>query len=405
MTTLGLSGSYWRLWSASTLANLGDGVREAAMPLVAAAITRDPLIVAGVMVAQRLPWLLVGIPAGALLDSADPRKVSGVANWVRAGALGALAMGLLVGVAPVWLLLAVVFTVGAGEIVADSVAIVAIPELVDDRQLQRANGLMSSGQIVTNEFLGPPLGGALFVVGAAVPVITDAGLLAIAGALLLTLPRTLRGSEDVRPAGATRELVGRRIGEGIRVVRANRSLRRLALGTTILAAVDAAWFALLVLFVGDELRLNDAAFGLLLAVGALGGLLGALLADRLTDARVGRQLAGALIVTAAAQVAIGLTASVMIVAAALAVSSGAFAVFNIAAVTARQRLAPKGTLGRVTTTIRTVVESGAALGALGGGLLATAFGLRAPMLLTAPLLLIAAALGLQVRVAGGRPAA
>lgn len=167
--------------------------------------------------------------------------------------------------------------------------------------------------------------------------------------------------------------------------------------------VAALWIAgrssiqlVLVLYVGAELMLEDAVFGLLLAVGALGGLLGALLADRLERLRIGTQLAGALAAGAAAQVVIGLASSVVLVALALAMSSAGFAVFNIATVTARQRLAPRGTLGRVTTTVRTVVESGAALGALSGGLLATTFGLRAPMLLTAPLLLIAAAIALRV---------
>ena len=264
MTTLGLPAPYWRLWSATTLANLGDGVREAAMPLVAAAITRDPLLVAGVTVAQRLPWLVVGLPAGVLLDRADPRTVAAVANWIRAVSLAVLAAGLAAGVAPIWLLLVVVVVVGAGEIVADSVAVVAVPALVAQPHLQRANGFLTSGQIVTNEFLGPPLGGALFLIGAAVPVVTDAGLLAIAGALLLSLPAAVAGRpQPPSPAPAARRTVRSDIRDGVRVVWRDHSLRRLALTTALLAAVDSAWFALLVLFVGDALQLDDAVFGLL----------------------------------------------------------------------------------------------------------------------------------------------
>lgn len=386
MSALGLPAPYWRLWSASTLANVGDGIREAALPLVAAAITRDPGVMAGVAVAQRLPWLVIGLPAGVVVDRVDARRLAAAADGVRAVALAVLAAALVMGRGDPRLLLGVAFLVGAGEVVADSVATVAIPQLVVDAQLPRANSLLASGQIVANEFVGPPLGAALFLVGAAVPVAADAGTLAIAGALLLSLPVLLPGGRTT-----VHEAPVRALRSGVRAVWSNIALRRLTISASLLAAADAAWFVLLALFVMDVLGRGAAAFGGLLAVGAVGGLGGSVLADRLAGRlRLGAQLAAAMAVTAAAQVVLGLSSSLVVVAAMLAVTSAAFAVFNVASVTLRQRLAPSGSLGRVTTVIRTAVVGAEAVGAATGGVVAELLGLRAPMLVLAPVLVVAA---------------
>lgn len=393
MSALGLPADYWRLWSSSTLANVGDGIREAALPLVAAAISRDPALVAGVAVAQRLPWLVFGLPAGVIVDRMDPRWIAAAANWTRSVALLVLAAALMLGQAEWWLLLAVALCLGAGEVFADSVAVVAIPAIVADDRLPRANSLMASGQIVANEFVGPPLGAGLFLLGAAVPIAADAGALAIAGALLLTLPVSVAGADAVnveRPAAALRT--------GLQFVRRSVLLTRLLVATTVLSLVDAAWFALLALFVLDVLNLGAGAFGALLAVGGIGGLLGSVAADRLGSRQVPArvQLSGALVVTAVTQVVLGLTSSVVVVGVMLALSSGAFAIYNVAAVTVRQRVTPHGMLGRVTTISRTVVLGGAVVGAAAGGVIAEAAGLRAPLLALAPFVLMAAGVAYRI---------
>jgi predicted MFS family arabinose efflux permease len=86
---------------------------------------------------------------------------------------------------------------------------------------------------------------------------------------------------------------------------------------------------------------------------------------------------------AGSQLVLGLTASVIIAAAMLAASSAAFALFNMIAVTMRQRRVPDGLLGRVTSLYGTVAGGAEALGALAGGAIATAAGIRATMLVSA----------------------
>jgi predicted MFS family arabinose efflux permease len=169
-------------------------------------------------------------------------------------------------------------------------------------------------------------------------------------------------------------------------------LRSMLVLGSVLVAADSAWFALLVLYTTQELALPAAAYGVLLAVGAAGGVVGGLLAARLAD-RFGRGVAllAAVGVAASTQVALGLTAEPVLAAVLLLGSSFAFAVWNVTSVSARQRLVPAGVLGRVVGAYRTCTMSAAAVGAVLGGIVAAGFGLRAPFLAGGLLLLAALA--------------
>ena len=155
-------------------------------------------------------------------------------------------------------------------------------------------------------------------------------------------------------------------------------------------AADSAWFALLVLYTRDVLDLPAAAYGALLAAGAAGGLAGGLTAARLT-ARSGpaRVLLGAGAVAAGTQGVLGVTTAPLLAGALLAVSSGAFAVWNVASTTVRQRLVPARLLGRVIGAFRTCTMSSAAVGAAAGGAAAAAFDVRTPFLAGGAVLLAA----------------
>ncbi len=379
---------YWRLWSASTAANMGDGVRAAAFPLIAATFSRDPLVVGGLTVAAYLPWLTFGLVGGAVVDRVDRRRLSWTVNAVRTAALAALVVGLASGTANVAWLYAVAFVVGTGETLADNAVLTMLPTLVPTEQLDRANGRLVSAQVAGNEFVGPLLGSVLFSYALLLPVAVDGAALGVATALLLSLP----AMSGPAPAVGTRRSVRDSIVEGVKFVRRHRRLRAVVLIGAGLSMADAAWFSLLVLYSEEVLRLEPAAFGALLAVGALGGILGGVLAGRCI-ARYGRAAAAAsaLAATAAAQVAIAVTANVPLVAAMLAVTSGAFAIWNTVSATERHVVTPNELLGRVNAAYRTAAIGVAPLGVVAGGLVARGFGLRAPLLIgVVPLLALAA---------------
>ena len=126
-----LGSRYWRLWSASVVSNLGDGIDAAALPLLAATLTRDPRLVAGMAVAFTLPWLLFALPAGAIVDRLDRRKVMYRVNVVRAALVAVIALSLVTDTASIWLLYVIAFSLGTCETLFDNAAQSIMPSIVE----------------------------------------------------------------------------------------------------------------------------------------------------------------------------------------------------------------------------------------------------------------------------------
>ncbi|RUL94542.1 MFS transporter [Verrucosispora sp. FIM060022] len=372
-----LGRPFWTFWSAAALANLGDGIRVAAFPLLAATLTDNPLAVAAVAAAQFLPWLVSGLLAGALADRRGARSLLTVADTGRVVVLGTLAAAIALGWATIALVVAAAFLLGVGETIRDTAAQTAVPRLVPDAQLEKANGRLVAGEIVGNEFVGPPVGALLFVVGAAIPFAVNGATLALAVMLVLSLPLTLahrRGSDDDAPVAD-----GDGVLAGLRWLVRQPMLRTLVLVTAAVAAADTAWFAIFVLYARDALDLGAFGFGLLLATGAVGGLLGSFTADRLIARfRHRTVLTWSMAVTAGVPVLLAVVADRTVAVVVVVATSAAFAVLNVAALSVRQRLVPGGLLGRVIAAARLVTYSATALGALAGGALAARAGLGAP---------------------------
>ncbi|GIJ27280.1 MFS transporter [Micromonospora qiuiae] len=405
-----LGRPFWTFWSAAALANLGDGIRVAAFPLLAAALTDDPLAVAAVAAAQFLPWLVSGLLAGALADRRGARTLLAAADTGRVVVLATLAATVALGWATIALVVAAAFLLGVGETIRDTAAQTAVPRLVADAQLERANGRLVAGEIVGNEFVGPPVGALLFVLGAAIPFAVNGAALALAVMLVLSLPLTLthRGSAATSATATTATSatsatsaatatattgatatsatggdtpVAEHDGilAGLRWLVRQPMLRTLVLVTAAVAAADTAWFAIFVLYARDALGLGAFGFGLLLATGAAGGLIGSFAADRLIARfRHRTMLTWSMAVTAGVPALLAVvtdrTAAVVVVVS----TSAAFAVLNVAALSVRQRLVPIGLLGRVIAASRLVTYGCTALGALAGGALAARAGLGAP---------------------------
>ena len=91
-----LGPNYRRLWWASVVSNLGDGVGMIAYPWLASAVTRDPILIGAIVAAQRLPWLVFTLPAGVLTDRLDRRKIMVVSDVTRAFLVVAIAVAVVV---------------------------------------------------------------------------------------------------------------------------------------------------------------------------------------------------------------------------------------------------------------------------------------------------------------------
>jgi MFS family permease len=380
---------FWQLWSASALSNLADGLVKIALPLVAVTLTESPGLVAGVTLAVTLPWLLFALPAGALADRVDRRSAMVTANVVRAAAVAALAATLVLGLessaAAIWALYAMALLLGTAETVYDTSAQSILPQVVPRDRLARANGRLLAAELTANEFVGPPLGGLLVAAGVTGAFVTPAALWAAAvGALLL-----LRGGFSVPREEPT--TLRADVAEGLRYLWRHRLLRTLAAMTGLFNFATNATFAVFVLYaVGPDsaMGLTEVGYGLLFATLAAGSLIGALLADPIIR-RLGRSrslLVG--ILGGVGTVGIpALTTIPLVIAAAFLLGGLTNALWNVVAVSLRQRITPDRILGRINSSYRLVAWGTRPLGAAVGGLLGELLGLRAVFGVAAALVL------------------
>ncbi len=375
-----------RYWLSGFLANFGDGVRLAAFPLLAAQVTYAPAAVAAVTAVQSLPWLLLGAGLGVLVDRTDRRRLMVIVDVTRAVIIAGLAVAILAHSAGLALIYVTAFATGTGGALRNTAEATCVPRLVESADLDRANARVIAGNIVGTELAGPAAGGWLFGVAAVVPFAVNAGTLGIAVLLLLTLPSVFRPVLATPDSDTASSPVSVRhdLRDGVAWLWQHADIRDVTIATGVIAAMDAAWFAVLVLYVIQVLHQRSGVYGLLLAAAALGGISVGGIGPRVAR-RVGpwRSLLGAGAVMAVTQAALGLTANVFVAAVMLSASSAAWALFNMTSVTMRQRQVPDGMLGRVTSLYGTVAGGSEALGALGGGALAAIGGIRAPMLIGA----------------------
>lgn len=134
-----LGSDFDRFLAASAVSNLGDGIRVGALPLLALSFTSDARLISFVVAASMLPWLVLGPIGGALVDRVDRRRLIVVSQLARAAFVGILLIGIATGAANIWCLIVVAFGLGAGEILVDTSSQAAVPMLVSDDLLDRAN--------------------------------------------------------------------------------------------------------------------------------------------------------------------------------------------------------------------------------------------------------------------------
>jgi MFS family permease len=389
----GLQGRFWRLYASSATSNLADGIGRTALPLVAASCTRDPVLVAGLTTFAFLPWLLFALVSGALVDRVDRRYAMSAANAVRALSSGSLVLLTVLHAGSVAALYVVAFLLGTAETVYDSATRALLPQVVGRRDLDRANSLLTVEETLGQQFVGSPVGSALFALAVALPLGLNAAGFAVAAVLVLTV----RGA--YRPARAERTSVRRDMAEGVRWLSRHRLLRGLTLISAATAFAQSMGTGVLVLYVLEVLGLPSGAFGLILVGTGVGGLLGGLLTPPLTR-RFGRapMLTGGAVVAAVAEGAFALTTSGVVATVLGAVSAAGVMVWNVLTMSLRQSLIPEAVFGRVQGAYRTLVWGGIALGSLVGGAVAHAVGLRALFLVIgAALLVLAVVLGVLLR--------
>lgn len=362
-----LGSPFWRLFLASASSNLADGVTRVALPLLAATLTRDPIAVAALTSLAFLPWLLVALPAGAVVDRVRRTRAMAGANVVRTLALVLLGVTVLTGSVGLPVLYAVAFVLGVAETFYDSAARAVLPQVVRRDQLDQGNGWITVGEQAGEGFVGAPLGSLLFAVATVAPFLANATAYALAVLLVLGIAGTRRPERAGAPTTIRRD-----VADGVRWLWRHDLLRGLTLVSSATSALAALSSGVLVLLALDTLGISEAGFGLLLTASAVGAVAGGLVAAPLAG-RIGRTttlVAGAGL-AGGCLVGIGLTRDPYVAGALAAAQAAGVMFWNVLTMSLRQALIPEGLFGRVQGAYRTLVWGAIPLGTLAGGLLAS----------------------------------
>lgn len=385
----GLGPEYRKLWVASTISNLGDGVTLVAAPLLAASLTRDPLLIAGVAFVKQFAWLLFSLHAGALIDRLDRRLLMGYVDFFRTALIGFLGIAVLFDFASIPVLYAVFFLIGAAEPLFDNASVAVLPAVVDRQKLQKANGRLFAAQIIMGEFVGPPFGGFLFATAAALPFLLDSGTFAAAAALVLALSGRFRVE---RPEGVAATTLLQEIGEGLRWLLGHRLILTLAIVLGVAGFAVEGVFSILVLYAQEILGLGGVGYGVLMTAFAAGGVAGGFLAERVSGLLgTGRTISVIFLLEGAAFATLALTTDPFLAGPMIALDALAGTVWNVLTISLRQELIPERLLGRVFSAFRMVGFGGMASGALTSGLLAREFGLTVPFWVAAATMVVLSA--------------
>ncbi|NDI46610.1 MFS transporter [Goekera deserti] len=366
-----LPSDFWRLWSAGVVSRLGSGLVGAAMPLLAAQLTRDPRQVALVSVFSGLPWVLLALHSGALADRWDRRRTMWLCDVAAAVVQLVLAVVVIAGGARIWTLCLTAFVATSLLTLFDSASQAALPSVVPAPLLGRANSRVYAGTVLAGMFVGPPLGSWLFSVADGLPFLLNAASFLGSAALLATIGTRIAG----RAAGASRTRLTADIGEGLRWLWSHRQLRWLVVLLACWNLIENAYLGILVLYALEVLDVGASAYGVLLTGVGAGGLLGAAaapwLSRRLGDGVV---IAGTVALTVVGTAGLALTRHLAAAVGFLAVIGAAAFAFNVVTVTYRQSVVPGALQGRVSSAYRFATWGITPLGAALGGLAAHTVG-------------------------------
>lgn len=367
----------------------GDGAFNIAAPLLAATLTKNPAAIATVTAAVYAPWLIVSLPAGALVDRLPKRSVLIWSDLLRVGVLGLFCALIMMERISLVALIVTVFLIGAGECFFGPAAENVVPYVVgrNATALHQANGRILAVDAVSRGMIGP-LGGAwVFTLGRVFPFVADAASFAISALFVSRLPR-------IEPPPARHEPIFVAIHTGLSQIYRVRELFVLALS---MAAYNFGYFSVIgifVLYTRDTLHVGEIGYSAYFAVLAVTATAMGWKGTKLIQgSSAGQVQAIALAVGGIGWLALIAVPNIWLTGVVFAGIGATASLGSIAITSTRQRLAPADSLGRINSIFRLYGIGANGIGALIGGWTAASYGLTATFVLAA-IVQLAAALAL-----------
>ncbi|KRO54701.1 MAG: hypothetical protein ABR77_03015, partial [Acidimicrobiia bacterium BACL6 MAG-120322-bin79] len=388
-----LPSNYWRQFVATSISNVGDGMAHAAAPLLALSLTNDARLIAGVSFAAFLPWLVLTLPAGVYIDRFNRKHLMITVNVIRAVLYSVIGFSAWQGSLTMWSLMLILLGVGCCEVIFDMSAQAFLPAIVPPELLEKANGRLYTAEVVSNNFIGLPLGALTFVAAVGIPFGANAASFALSAMLVSSIhvPSVVTTQTQSQIVSQT---FRKDLAEGFSWLWSNKLLRTLAimLGITNMATMFGD--AIFVKYAADELGVTGTGYGFLLSLMAIGSIIGGFIGDRISK-RFGVPVS--IVASFGVFSTVGLVyyflPHIWSVAIAVGVMGLASTTWNIVTVSLRQRIIPSELFGRVNSVYRLIGTGSISIGALIGGQIAYSQGLRAPYLASVIVGCIALAIG------------
>ncbi|WP_137826347.1 MFS transporter [Brevibacterium sp. 2SA] len=388
--------SLWRhhdfrqLWMGDTVSVFGNQFVLFALPLIAVQLLHANAFEMGVLAAlESAAFLLISLPAGAWVDRMRKKRIIVAGDLVRAGLLLTIPLAWSLGLLSIGQLWIIAALVGVVTVFFDVANQSYLPEIVAGDQISDGNGKLQASQ-QTASVVGPSAASGLVgLIGGPLTV----GVTSVCMAFSSLFVSRIRHQEERSDASTDTTLVAD-IREGLSFVLGHPLLRRIVACTGLTNLASSAVFGLLVLYALRTLEFNEFQLGLVMSIGAVGGILGALCSSWVQKVvGEGRSIAVSAVIGGLCFLTVP-AASVLPALPTLLlgwfVLSGMVVVYNVAQVSFRQRLCPKPLLGRMNASIRFLVWGPMPVGAFLGGTIAHVIGIVPTLWIFASLAVLSA---------------
>jgi MFS family permease len=376
-----LGPAFNRLFSASAISNLADGLLAVAAPLLAISLTKNPVLISMLSALVMLPWLLFAIPIGLIVDRVDKRLLITFTNSLRFVIAGLLALAISTDFVTIYWLFVAAFLIGISEVASDTASQSLIPVILEKKHFERANSRLNIAETVIQNFIGGPLSGFLYATAVVLPFVLNSAGFLIAAIFVFLIPAHLitESRDETKEPAEKKSFIGD-IKFGLKYLWNDSDLRGLVTITTSLGFFYSLSMSTMILFITEVLGLPAKFFGVLMAGAGSGAIIGALLAPRISKKfGRGKVLAVAIFISSITVFFQGISPNVWVFGVIGFISSFAITNWNILLMSCYQVLIPSELYGRIHGARRTFVWGVMPIGAFLGGVIAQS-GLRVPLL-------------------------
>ena len=396
--SLWLNLDYMLLWSGQMVSNVGTQVSTLAFPLLILALTNSPAQAGFAGALRALPYLIFSLPAGALIDRWDRKRVMILCDTGRALSMASIPVALVLGHLTILQLYLVSLIEGTLFVFFNIAEAACLPRVVPKEQLPAATAQNMATDGIT-VLLGPSLGGALYTAGRLLPFVADA-VSYVVSVISLFFIRTKFQKERV----AARRNLWVEIREGLNWLWHQPLIRFIAILTGGNNLINSG-YVLIIIVLAQQQHASSFTIGLIFAVGGIGGIIGALIATSLqkrlsfAQAIIGTSWLFALFIPLYA-----IAPNPLILGIITAATFVAGPVYNVVQFSYRSAIIPDELQGRVNSVFRLIAFGGQPLGLALTGLLIQNIGVIPTILVDAAgMVILAVAATINTHVRNARP--